>query len=81
MKAHSWEDIYQLYFVAQRNKVNFNYVSIPDSYVASAKEPFDPKEMKQLFNLGFEMAKTGYKWNRSPPGYRGTNESELIWTP
>lgn len=81
MKAHSWEDIFRLYFVAQMDKVEFNYVSIPDSYVASGKEMFDPVEMKRLFDTGYEMAKSGYKWNKVPPGIRDTNEHEWTWTP
>jgi predicted acylesterase/phospholipase RssA len=81
MKAHSWQDIFRLYFFAQRDKVGFNYVSIPDNYVASGKEPFDPAEMKRLFDLGFEMAKSGYKWNKTPPIISDTGEAGLKWTP
>ncbi len=80
MKAHSWADIFRLYFVAQRNKVDFNYVSIPDNYISSGKEMFDEKEMNQLFNLGFDMAKSGYKWNKVPVGC-SADENEFIWTP
>ena len=81
MKVHSWGDMYRLYFVAQRDKVGFNYVSIPDSYVAKGTEMFDPQEMIRLFNLGFEMAKSGYKWNKIPVGLRGSEDSSRTWTP
>ncbi len=81
MKAHSWGDIFRLYFVAARDKIEFGYVSIPDDYVASGKEPFDPVEMKRLFDLGYDMAKTGYKWNKVPPLIGDTSEHEWTWTP
>jgi hypothetical protein len=41
---------------------------------------FDPAEMKRLFDLGFEMAKSGYRWNKVPP-FCGAGEMERIWTP
>jgi hypothetical protein len=81
MKAHSWQDILRLYFVAHENNIEFGYVSIPDSYVASGKEMFDPVEMKRLFDLGYEMAKPGYAWNKVPPIAVGTGEHEWTWTP
>jgi predicted patatin/cPLA2 family phospholipase len=81
MKSHSWQDVFRLYFVAQRDKVEFNYVSIPDNYVASGKEMFDPVEMKRLFDLGFDMAKSGYKWNNIPPVIGDTSKREWSWTP
>jgi len=81
MKAHSWNDLFRLYFVAEENGVDFNYVSIPHDYESHGKEMFDPQEMKKLFELGFEMAKSGYKWNEVPPSLRKTGEAEWIWTP
>lgn len=81
MKAHSWEDVFRLYFVAKMDKVEFGYVSIPDDYVASGKEMFDPHEMKRLFDVGFEMAKPVYKWNKTPPGIRENDEHQWTWTP
>jgi len=56
-------------------------VSIPHDYESHGKEMFDPQEMKKLFELGFEMAKSGYKWNEVPPSLRKTGEAEWIWTP
>lgn len=81
MKAHSWGDIMRLYFVAQNDKVEFNYVSIPDDYVASSREMFDPVEMQRLFNLGFDMAKGGYEWRKVPPISSDSNEAQWSWTP
>jgi predicted acylesterase/phospholipase RssA len=81
MKAHSWGDMYRLHGVAERDKVDFNYVSIPDGYVAAGEEMFDPEEMRRLFDLGFEMAKSGYEWRKAVPGFGGSGDDEWIWTP
>jgi hypothetical protein len=67
-KSQGWGDLYRVYIVTKRDQVDFNYVGIPDDYVPAGKEMFDPKEMNRLFDLGFEMAKPGYKWHKVPPG-------------
>ncbi|MHC4499358.1 MAG: hypothetical protein ACYS21_09630 [Planctomycetota bacterium] len=46
-----------MYTSAEDDGVDFNYVSIPDNYEGHGKEPFDPVEMRRLFDLGFDMAK------------------------
>ncbi len=81
MTAHSWSDILRLYFVAKRDKIDFNYVSLPHDYESHGKEMFDPVEMKRLFDLGFDMAKGGYKWNKTPPLASDSNETQWTWTP
>jgi predicted acylesterase/phospholipase RssA len=78
MKAHSWGDMYRLRSVAERDKVDFNYVSIPDDYVAEGEEMFDPEEMQRLFDMGFDMETSGYEWRKTVPGY---GDTEWIWTP
>jgi hypothetical protein len=67
-RAQGWGDLHRIYTVTQRDQIDFNYVGIPDDYVPAGKEAFDPKEMNRLFNLGFEMAKSGYEWHKVPPG-------------
>ena len=81
MKAHSWEEMFRLYELAKEDNVDFNYVSIPDNYIEHSKEPFDPKNMKRLFDLGYEMAKSGYKWRKTMPGFGETSDDEWIWAP
>ena len=81
MKAHSWGDLYRLYLMAKNDNVDFNYVSIPDNFVPKGKEMFDPVEMKRLFDLGYEMAESGYQWQKDIPGFGKTPVDEWIWTP
>jgi predicted acylesterase/phospholipase RssA len=81
MKSSSWNDLFRLYGITKKDNVDFNYVSIPDNYEALSKKMFNHEEMDQLFELGFKMAKTGYKWRKNLPGFDSTKHKELIWTP
>lgn len=81
MKAHSWEDMFRMYFIALETNVDYNYVSLPHGYESHGKEMFDPVEMKRLFDLGFNMAKNGYNWNKVPPPMRAPSEDQWLWTP
>ena len=81
MKAHSWGDMFRIYFVAKENNIDFNYVSLPQDYASQGKEMFDPVEMKRLFDLGYNMAKDGYVWNKIPPMFRPQAEDKWLWTP
>ncbi len=81
MKAHSWNDLFRLYSVAEGDGVDFNYVSLPHDYESRGKEMFDPAEMKRLFDLGFDMAKGGYKWRKALPLMSDSGKAEWLWTP
>ncbi len=73
IRAHGFGDLYRIYAITQRDQIDFNYVGIPDEYVPEGKEMFDPKEMNRLLDLGFEMARSGYKWHMVPPGLGENN--------
>lgn len=61
-------DIAMLYFLTQRDGVEFNLAFIPESFNAQPKESFDKAYMKQLFKLGYDEAISGYQWiTRSQP--------------
>jgi hypothetical protein len=68
LKAQSIGDIYQIYAFTKTGKGDFNLACIPTDYIPHAKEPFDPVEMKKLFDLGFKEASRGYPWRKTPPG-------------
>ncbi len=65
MEARLFGDLYRIYSIAREDGVDFNYVSIPDDYISKSNEPFDPEEMKRLFDLGFDMAKSGNFWRKA----------------
>jgi hypothetical protein len=66
--AQSVGDLYQLYVFTREGRGDFNLAYIPATHISKAKEPFDPVEMKALFDLGFNEALKGYDWKKSPPG-------------
>jgi hypothetical protein len=67
-KAGTGGDLYRIYAITQRDGIDFNYIDIPTDYKPVSKKPFDQAEMIQLFNLGFEMGKSGNKWQKLPLG-------------
>jgi len=68
--AQSIGDLYQLYVFTDRSKGDFNLAYIPASHISKAKELFDPEEMRELFDLGFNQAARGYPWQKFPPGMK-----------
>lgn len=62
-------DLYRIFSVAQRDDVDFNLASIPNSFKVKLRYPFDPEYMEPLFHLGYDMGKAGYPWAKVPPGY------------
>jgi predicted acylesterase/phospholipase RssA len=62
-------DLYRIYLIAQRDGVDYNLAYIPSTFNAPHKEEFDTEYMRQLFDLGYQMAVKGYPWTKTPPGY------------
>jgi hypothetical protein len=62
-------DLYRIYLTAQRDGIDYNLAYIPAEFDVEHKEEFDTNYMRQLFNLGFDMARHGYPWEKHPPGY------------
>jgi len=59
-------DLAQIYLLSQRDGLRFNLAYIPPSFKAQPQEKFDPVYMRQLFELGFERARSGYPWTSGP---------------
>lgn len=79
MKAQSWGDMIRLHNTAERDNVEFNYISLPFDYEAKGNEMFDPEEMKILYELGYSIATSDNPWQKEIPLFR--KDSEFIWTP
>jgi len=62
-------DLYRIYLISQRDKIEYNLSYIPKSFTARHKEEFDTAYMRKLFALGYRMARDGYPWSKTPPGY------------
>lgn len=74
INAQGIGDLYQLYVFSKYGEGDFNLAYIPASHVSKAKEIFDPVEMQELFELGFEEASRGYHWEKFPPGMSGNSK-------
>lgn len=62
-------DVYQIYALCQRDGNDFNLAFIPPDFTEEPTELFDPVYMKNLFELGYQMALKGYPWQKAPPHF------------
>ncbi len=62
-------DLYRIYTTTQRDGVDFNLAYVPPTFDVPLTEPFDRHYMQELFKLGYELARNGYSWTKTPPGY------------
>jgi predicted acylesterase/phospholipase RssA len=62
-------DLYRIYLTAQRDDIDFNLAYIPMNFKTPLKEPFDTEYMRQLFQVGYDLAAKGYPWAKSPPSF------------
>ena len=67
VKTQGIGDLYQMYEFARRNRIDYNLAFIPGNFPDTSMEAFDPKYMPALFDLGFELGKSGHPWKKTPP--------------
>ena len=75
VKTHGVGDLYRIYVLALRDGLDYNLASIPIDFDAPSQGMFDMEYMQKLFNLGYEMARNGYPWEKYPPGYQPATPS------
>ena len=51
------------------NGIEFNLAHIPNDFDLQPKEPFDLAYMRELFELGRSLGRSGYRWLKAPPDY------------
>ena len=69
IKYAAFNDLYRIYVATDAANLGFRYVAIPDDFESRADEPFDPVEMKRLFELGYQTGLAGTAWRDTPPRY------------
>jgi hypothetical protein len=62
-------DLYRIYLTAKRDGFDYNLAYIPGSFAIEHKDQFDPAYMRPLFDTGYQLARNGYPWEKTPPGY------------
>jgi predicted acylesterase/phospholipase RssA len=63
-------DMYRIYLDCQRDGIDYNLAYIPEVFDQKPAEDFDPVYMGKLFDLGYELARSGYPWDKAPPGFK-----------
>jgi hypothetical protein len=61
-------DVLRIYFVAQRDSVDYNLAFIGTDFVSAPKAgEFDQNFMRALYAYGYDQAKAGHEWHKAPP--------------
>lgn len=68
-RAGLWGDAYRIFAITQRDGIGFRFVSVPNDYERTSDEPYDPDDMRRLFDIGFDVAVAGDHWKNGPPGF------------
>ena len=71
LAASGHNDVLRIYFVSQRDGVDYNLAYIGSDFVAPEKKgEFDQAYMRALYDYGYQQAKAGREWHKAPPGLR-----------
>lgn len=68
IKTQGTGDLYRLYSQSRRDGMNYRLTYIPSGFNEKYAEVFDPVYMTKLFELGFNVSKSGDHWYKAPPG-------------
>ena len=68
LKSYGVGDLYRLYAIAERDKLDYNLTYIPGTFTEKPKEAFDQSYMRKLFAFGYQMGSSGINWQKRPPG-------------
>ena len=68
-KSQGMSDLYRIYVLAQRDGIDYNLAFIPLDFKTKRNSEFDTKYMNEEFELAYNLARSGYKWSKYPPGF------------
>ena len=70
IKAQGIGDLYRIFVTSKRDGFDFNLAFIPDEMdIANRSDEFDNRVMNVLFETGYKLARYGYRWGKTPPGF------------
>ena len=69
IKAQGVGDLYRIFATAERDRLDFNLAFIPDTLDTNREDEFDNRVMNILFETGYNLGKSGYPWQKVPPGF------------
>ncbi|HZK14726.1 MAG TPA: patatin-like phospholipase family protein [Desulfobaccales bacterium] len=68
-KSQGTSDLYRIYLLAQRDGIDYNLAFIPLDFKTKRNSEFDTTYMNEEFELAYNLARSGYKWSKYPPGF------------
>jgi len=68
-KSQGTSDLYRIYVLAQRDGIDYNLAFIPLDFKTKRQSEFDTTYMNEEFDLAYNLARSGYKWSKYPPGF------------
>jgi hypothetical protein len=60
-------DLLRVYFITQRDGVDYNLAYIGSDFEMRAEQEFDRAYMNALYDYGYQQARQGYPWRKEPP--------------
>ncbi len=67
------KDLERIYYLAQRDGVDYNLAYIGKDFSAPKPGRFDKTYMNALYDYAYQQARRGYAWKKAPPRTRGSN--------
>ena len=52
-------------------------LALPEDFVWGSEQEFDTAEMNRLYQIGYDMAKAGHKWEKRPPRFDQSPLAEI----
>ena len=75
LKASGANDLTRIYFVTQRDGVDYNLAYIESDFrTPHPDKDFDKAYMSALFDYAYQKARNGYPWRKSPPLLAGLEQ-------
>ena len=62
-------DLIRIYETCRRDGVDYKLAYIGTDFTMELPQPFDPVYMRALFDYGYQQARHGYDWKRTPPEF------------
>ena len=69
-------DVLRIYFITQRDGVDYNLAYIGRDFTAQRAGDFDKVYMNALFDYAYQQARKGYPWKKEPPLYAGAAQPQ-----
>lgn len=67
IKSSGISDVFRMYIRARDNGIGYHLTYIPGDFDATWDQMFDPVYMRKLFEVGYELGKSGKAWVNEPP--------------